>query len=288
MSDTPAAEQDVSVPSPRPGRLLADARAARGMTVAEAALQLKLSASQVSALEADDYSRLPGPVFTRGFVRNYARLLDLDGEALVNAMDLPHAPAPASAAVPVSRDIPFPAKRASNWLPYAIGLLVLVAAVVVFEFLISAPQQAVVVTVSPPVTAPAPVPAAEPAARTPSVAEQAAADSPASPVSAVAVDAATPAQVEAAANAAPTPQRQPGMGEAHFVFSGASWVEVRDRNERVLFSQLNPGGTEQRVTGRPPFNVVVGNASEVRLNYNGRPFDLAPHTRVEVARFILE
>lgn len=277
MSDTPAAGQDVSGPPSRPGRLLADARAAKGMTVAEAALQLKLSASQVAALEADDYSKLPGPVFTRGFVRNYARLVDLDGEALVNAMDLPHAPAPASAAVPVSRNIPFPAKRTSNWVPYAIGLLVLVLAVVVFEFLFSAPQQAVVVAV--PAQVAAPVQAPEPAVKAPVAAE------PAAAVSAVAADV-TP--TEAADRPAPPQQRQPGTGEAHFVFSGASWVEVRDRNERVLFSQLNPAGTEQRVTGRPPFNVVVGNASEVRLTYNGKPFDLAPHTRVEVARFILE
>ena len=63
---------------------------------------------------------------------------------------------------------------------------------------------------------------------------------------------------------------------------------MRDRNERILFSQLNPAGTEQRVQGRPPFSLVVGNARGVRLSYNGRAIDLAPHTRVEVARLTLE
>ena len=72
------------------------------------------------------------------------------------------------------------------------------------------------------------------------------------------------------------------------MFEIPSWVEVRDRNDRVLFSQLNPPGTEQQVQGRLPLSVVVGNARGVRLTYNGQPFDLAPHTRVEVARFTLE
>jgi cytoskeleton protein RodZ len=288
MSEAPATEQDVRKPSPRPGQLLAAARAAKGMTVAEAALQLKLSASQVTALEADDYSKLPGPVFIRGFVRNYARLLDLDGEALIDAMDLPHAPAPASAAVPVSRNIPFPAKRAPSWLPYALGLLALVVAALVFEFMISGPQQAVVVTMPTPASTQAPVPRPEPAAREAWVPGQISA--PASPVSAVTADAppAAPVAVEVAGATVAPSSRQSGMSEAHFVFKGTSWVEVRDRNERVLFSQLNPGGSERRVAGWPPFNVVVGNASEVRLTYNGKPFDLKPHTRVEVARFILE
>jgi len=73
-----------------------------------------------------------------------------------------------------------------------------------------------------------------------------------------------------------------------FVFETQSWVEVRDREERIVFSQLNPAGAVQHVQAQPPLNVVIGNARGVRVNYNGRPVDLAPHTRVEVARFTVE
>ena len=78
------------------------------------------------------------------------------------------------------------------------------------------------------------------------------------------------------------------MADLHFVFETASWVEVRDRNERILFSQLNPVGTEHRMQGRRPLSLVIGNARGVRLTYNGQPFDLMPHTKVDVARFTLE
>jgi len=81
---------------------------------------------------------------------------------------------------------------------------------------------------------------------------------------------------------------QAGMADLHFVFETASWVEVRDRNERILFSQLNPVGTEHRMQGRRPLSLVIGNARGVRLTYNGQPFDLMPHTKVDVARFTLE
>jgi cytoskeleton protein RodZ len=37
----------------------------------------------------------------------------------------------------------------------------------------------------------------------------------------------------------------------------------------------------------PPFAVVVGNAQGVRLTYDGKPVDLAPHTRIDVARLVL-
>jgi cytoskeleton protein RodZ len=72
------------------------------------------------------------------------------------------------------------------------------------------------------------------------------------------------------------------------VFDRKSWVEIRDRSGRPIFSQLNQAGTEQRVNGLPPLAVIVGNAHGVRLTYDERPVNLAPHTKVDVARLTLE
>ncbi|MBY0269133.1 MAG: DUF4115 domain-containing protein [Burkholderiales bacterium] len=264
----------------RPGRKLAEARAARKLTVIEVAQQLKLSAMQVEALEDDAYDRLPGPVFVRGFVRNYARLLELDAETLVSQVELPHLPSPASAAIPLSRNIPFPEPGRSNWVPYALALSLVIGAVVLFEFFFSAPTAVVASAVtSQPVAAPVVVQPALPAREAPPAAPQA-------EVVAVAEPAAPKAQAPVTEPAPAKPQA--GMADLHFVFDTDSWVEVRDRNERILFSQLNPVGTEQHVQGRRPLSLVIGNARGVRLTYNGQPFDLAPHTRVEVARFTLE
>jgi cytoskeleton protein RodZ len=84
-----------------PGRRLRVARQARGLTQQDIATQLHLSSSIVQALEDDDHDRLPGPVFVRGYLRNYARLLGLEDKAVVPAgdeqIDIDGAPLPAVA-----------------------------------------------------------------------------------------------------------------------------------------------------------------------------------------------
>ncbi len=290
MSDSAADDIAISAgkgAASRPGRVLADARVAKGMTLAEVAAQLKLSPSQVTALEADDYASLPGPVFVRGFIRNYARLLEQDAEQLSGSVDLPPVSASAATAIPLSRNIPFPVQKSGSWIPYALVLLAVIGLAAAYEFFYAAPPE--VVVSAPQLPAPS----------TPIIAEvvngiiPVQAPSETAEIAETAVLAAPPETtvVESAIAEKPsaTPAPAPaGMAEVHIVFSATSWVEVRDRSERILLSQLNAAGTEQRLVGRPPLSVVVGNARDVRLTFKGKPFDLVPHTRVEVARFILE
>ena len=66
-----------------------------------------------------------------------------------------------------------------------------------------------------------------------------------------------------------------------------SWTEIRDRDGRVVLSGMNRGGTTQNVSGTPPLDVVIGNASDVSVIYRGNPVDLVPHTRQNVARLRL-
>jgi cytoskeleton protein RodZ len=74
----------------------------------------------------------------------------------------------------------------------------------------------------------------------------------------------------------------------HFRFEQDSWVEVRDGNDKIIFSKLNATGTEERVIGTPPFKLVVGNARGVRLDYGDTQIDLAPRTTAAVARLTLQ
>lgn len=70
-----------------PGKRLRIARQAKGLTQQDVAAQLHLSSSIIQALEDDDHDRLPGPVFIRGYLRNYARMLDLEDKAVTGAYD---------------------------------------------------------------------------------------------------------------------------------------------------------------------------------------------------------
>lgn len=60
------------------GHLLRRARTARGMSIDDVSRQLRLSTQQIEAIEKENFERLPGRTFLRGFIRNYANLVQLD------------------------------------------------------------------------------------------------------------------------------------------------------------------------------------------------------------------
>jgi cytoskeleton protein RodZ len=59
-----------------PGAILLRAREAKGLGIADIAAMLHLSESKIKAIESDDFDSLPEPVFVRGYLMNYARLLE--------------------------------------------------------------------------------------------------------------------------------------------------------------------------------------------------------------------
>lgn len=268
-----------------PGVALRAARTAQNLSVGEVARQLRLSVAQVEALETGAFERLPGPVFVRGFMRNYARLLRLDPDLLLRSV-APAPPEEEDARVPaITRGKPMPAVRTARWPRYAVMLVALLAALAAYElYLAGSPVPVEKVKPSSAITVPAPVAplSGDPPAGTESASAAGAltdsttADAPAGPA---------PASLAGDRSAAPA---TPDEGALRLTFEADSWVEVRDRNGKTIFSRLNAQGTEQRVNGTPPLVVVVGNPRAVRLTYNGRVVDLDPHTKRDVARLTLE
>jgi len=64
------------------GRTLREARAQRGVTLAEVEARIRIRARFLRAIEEEDWSVLPGEAYTRGFIRTYAGYLGLDGGLL--------------------------------------------------------------------------------------------------------------------------------------------------------------------------------------------------------------
>lgn len=286
-----AAERQTEV-RPSAGKILAEARERLGLSVAEVARQLRLSTRQIEALETDDHASLPGKTFLRGFLRNYARLLQIDSEPLL-ALCQPEPPQIQPIAVPMGR-IEFGGKR--RLMPFGdhsgkprakyaaiIGVAVLVLSWGMVELfqgqtsrqdapLKSAGETTMVLSLpqaeAPVQAAPATDQAAEPA--------PASASAPVAPVTAEAPVPSTLAMAEV------------GGQRLQFAFDGDAWVEVKDKSGKVIFYQLNQKGSQQSVRGNPPFSLVIGNAARVRLTYNDKPVDLAPYTKVDVARLTIE
>jgi cytoskeleton protein RodZ len=280
-----------SQPPPGPGATLRAAREAGGMTIAEAAAALKLSPWQIEAIENEDFSRLSGATFVRGFVRNYARLLKIDAAPVLDAL-AEQVKLPSELNAPVNEGVRMPVagERRGRGVAVSIAfalLALIIALALYFDVfgLDSAGKHSSGRSSEPAPSAPETQTGAqaEPRAET-QMETQAGTQAPLAPSSGAAVTAA-PAAIPAAP-IPPTPAA--GMRRMTFSFSGASWVEVKDSAGRVIFSQNNVKGATQVVDGRPPLEVVIGNASQVRLEYKGQPVDLQPHTRVEVARLTLD
>lgn len=71
-----------------PGEILRQARESRDWSQAEVARKLNLTLSSLNNLEAGAFDKLPGHTFARGYIRAYAKLLDMDQAALVQSFDL--------------------------------------------------------------------------------------------------------------------------------------------------------------------------------------------------------
>lgn len=263
------------------GRRLAEARQAQNLSAADVARQLKLSLWQVEALEAGRHQQLPGPVFVRGFIRNYARLVKLDPEELLRAAGDSLPQAVPQREMPPSAGIPFPTARAPRWPKYAAAAVLIFGALAAYEFVWNDPQSVTLPSSPSAVPAPKPQPA-------PVVARAAQAEAVPVVAPAEMAQPAAEAKPQTPAVGGEVPAARAGERRMKFVFREESWVEVRDRHDRVIFSQLNPAGTSQEVAGLPPLSLVVGNSQGVAMTYDDRPVDLARHTKVDVARLTLE
>lgn len=65
------------------GSVLTTKRNERVLSVADVAARLNLSVDTIKALEAGDYTNLPGSTFVKGYIRAYAKLLQLQVEDLI-------------------------------------------------------------------------------------------------------------------------------------------------------------------------------------------------------------
>jgi len=115
-------------PPELPGKKLREARERQGLAVTDVAQTLKFSARQVEAMERDDWHAISGGhAVARGFLRSYARFLQLDAEPLLTQLTPPSEPSDADR----PRDINEPMPESKRWRlsPFtALSLFFLLAA----------------------------------------------------------------------------------------------------------------------------------------------------------------
>lgn len=314
------------VPAIRLGATLREKRIAMGLSVADVAAQIRLAPRQIDALEADDLAHLPELPFVRGFVRSYAKLLQLDDQPLLATLPDPHAVS--ERIEPESVEVPFNIQQLSaqqNRMWWYATALIAVLAVLFAIWHFVTPKEEVKAPVSDITASSITLPdfsqiASEVAAsEVAAIAEQAPVPVASAPVATVpAVKAAVPQQPSSTSKLqAGTETKTPtvpalktatvlqpsaevptaaqtaapvNLVRIRVVFDAESWAEVKDATGRLMSSKLNEAGTELNLNGQAPYDLVIGNARFVQLYRRGKLVDLTPYinSTSEVARLTLE
>lgn len=285
-----------------PGEMLRAARERAGLTQDDIAAKLKLAPRQIAAIESGDWDSLPERTFTRGFMRSYARIVGLD-PAIVGLDRSPSQPnaggelKPTPAAIgEIAMDIERNSRpMIARWAVPLLLIAVLVAGVAYFqwgELLGIGGSIAAKSAATKPAAVTAPTEAPTPTL-TPPLSSGSVITTPTASPSIVANNAATPPTpaVDTAAtatSAAPAALLPAVAGEKRITitFRGKSWTEVRSKGD-VIYSEASLPGTRE-FNGVPPLSFIIGNASNVSLSIDGKPYDMSQITRNDVARFRIE
>jgi len=302
------------------GERLAAARTALGLTEEDVADVLNLSAQVIADLESESWDSLPAPAFTRGYIRAYAKLLELDddeqliqgyqrvvGVANTVELELPAASAAQRGGVGelLQRQ---PATVLSGAAVAGVTLLALIVWAVWpagepergridagrTAEIVQAESEQNTASAEPADTATETEPAQEvdlarvvavPEAEPPElIPEVPAPVQPEQPVATIAEVPASSAAIESAVGSTQVRRLTPtGDDRLRLEFSADCWVEVKNEANVNLYGDLGRTGESLELVGTPPFRLLLGYAPGVVLEYNGESVPLAGYSRNNVA-----
>ena len=251
------------------GTMFRQARERRGLTLQQLAAVTKISARVLDALERNDVSKLPGGIFSRSFVRSYAREIGLDPAMVVERFIDEFPVASGAEQMPSTKEAEDieayeSGRRAATTVLQVVGLSVVVIAIVFFAIRMGGSRS------STPAPAAAPVPATQvqPPASTPPEAPPAAASQP------IAAPPAEPAAAPATA-AQTTPPPQPaapastGAIAVTIATDAECWLMVKT-DKTVVFERILQPGEKLTYGAQSSVTISAGNAGAIQWTLNGR------------------
>ena len=290
------------------GRLLREAREAKGLQIGALAIAIKVTPRKLEMLEADRFDQLLDPTFARALAQTVCRALKIDTGPVLALLPRPNASRLGEAGRDLNTPFHEPAGpladgdwsafgRPAIWGPL---LLLIIAGAVYFlphDWLESGPARrffqserlaspgsaasATVVTERPVAALGAAAVDAPPAApMTSDVASTAEMSPPAIVAAAPPSGDAMPAKDDAAA---PAPAKLLQVRA-----KAPSWVEVVDSQGQSLLSRTIQPGEDVELDGTAPLKIRIGNAAATAIVVRGQPFDLAPYTRDNLVRLELK
>jgi len=302
----------------QPGQLLCQAREKLDLSTNDIASNLHLEQRIILALEADDYSNLPAATYVRGYLRSYAKAVNLDSDYIISLYD-PDAPEPPEILPEVKHRTQIsssdkPVKAVTYLVTLGLVLLLLIwwqshfvidrtaltddnyATTSVDQTGISAPgfDYAYKIVIHPDNWQSGYGDAGE------TVSHQAESDDTDSQniesqledmAMIDVVESQPPVERE---QALPASQDEPvseavTTGPDHILMKLTTdcWIEVIDASNKKIYIGLAKAGHDVLINGTVPFKVLLGFAPGVNVHFNGEVFDVTPYTIGSVARFTL-
>lgn len=278
---------ELTVPSV--GQLLRAGRERLGMSIEDVVAKIKLAPRQIVALEADDFKALPETTFLRGFVRSYAKLLQMEAQPLLDA--LPGSPVAKVILDTKKVEAPFPSEKTVrrqnvNLLIAAFVVALLIAGFAAWQAKAPHPAEQATDAASDVAIVETSLPLPEQA----EILDGSGVPEAGVPESAVPVVAPVVQAAPLSAASAPAAVVVKPAAALRLVFDKESWAEIKDQSGKTLTKQVNPAGSELRVEGVAPFTLVIGHAATVHLYYREKPVDLTSYINAasDVARMTLE
>lgn len=290
------------------GHLLRKARTARNMSVEDVSRQLRLSVQQIEAIEKEDFEKIPGRTFLRGFIRNYANLVQLNPIPLLQLLPESTQVLSTYERTPfTNKQISFSTNRETPG-NHSLTIVIILFVIILGAYFVfgdvswnnnsatsfsSEEAKSESGTTSVEIQLPLSAKASSiDTAQTNKVTETALSINN---LEKPGVEPDTKNETIQAENKLTSQETErtaaifSDSGHLNFKFTADSWVKVIDGRGTPLFEQLKKGGSEQIITGKRPLSIVIGNASGVNLTYNDKEIDISSYKRQDgTARFTLE
>lgn len=251
------------------GERLRSARKARALSLEQVAESLHLDESVVLALEDERFETFGAPVFVRGHLKAYARLVGLPIDSVLEAYRKAD-PSDAAVSPLITREASF-RPVAVNPVMWGFWGMVALIGVALAAYVLQDDGASPVPVIRP---------TADPVrAEVQTGSSDLDGEAPAQEIAAFVTPEEIPGveEPDAARDAAPAPEPgtdlapRPEMVRLTLHFRQESWVEISDANRRLLFG-LQHEGRRRELMAEPPIQLLLGNAGGVDLTVDDQPY----------------
>jgi cytoskeleton protein RodZ len=326
-SDTPLSQADhLNATATTAGQMLREARLSAGLHIAALAVTLRVPVKRIEALENGQMDLLPGTVFVRALASSICQALKIDPTPILDKLPKAGLPRLNRDDVALNTPIGKPTAKNDTLLSgvlsasWFIGFIFLCIGALSIYFwpknsLISLPESAIAfkstqdmgtsqakevqvstdmasaanprvnapdtVAVTTGVTAVTAATNTTPTTATTTVPDQI------SPTTSLAQGSVVQAGVVQNAASSPANTVQTNVNLISFKASGQTWVEVKNASGTTVLKKLLNTGDVAGASGALPLTVIVGKADATQIEVRGKPVDLTPMAKNNVARFVI-